>query len=54
VNARQDIQKTSMVQVLILIGFIAGTVLLSQTVNHEYAKRPYDLFGITQKSQVKP
>lgn len=54
VNAKQDIQKTSLIQVLILIGFIAGTVLLTQTVNQEYAKKPYDLFGITENSQVKP
>jgi hypothetical protein len=51
VKAKQDIQKTSMVQVLILIGFIAGTVLLTQVVNAEYAKKPYDIFGITGKVQ---
>lgn len=50
VNARQEIQKTSRVQVLILVGFIAATVLLTQVVNREYAKKPYDLFGTTAKA----
>jgi hypothetical protein len=54
VKAKQDIQKTTLTQVLILIGFIAGTVLLTQTVNVEYAKKPYDIFGVTAKAQVKP
>jgi hypothetical protein len=52
VHAKQDIQRTSLVQVLVLVGFIAGIVLLSQTVNGEYSKKPYDLFGITGKAHV--
>jgi hypothetical protein len=54
VHAKQDIQRTSLVQVLVLIAFIAGMILLTQTVHQEYSKTPYDLFGITGKAHVKP
>jgi hypothetical protein len=51
VNAKQDIQKTSLAQVVILIGFIAAIVLSTQVLDGEYAKMPYDIFGITGSAQ---
>jgi hypothetical protein len=52
VNTKQDIQKTSLVQVVILVGFIAATVLSTQVLDSEYAKKPYDIFGITGKTDA--
>lgn len=45
-KARQDIQKTSLAQLLIVFVFIAGIFLAAYTVNKEFSKKPYDLFGI--------
>lgn len=54
VHARQEIQKTSLVQILVLVGFIAGVVLLTQTVNESYSKKPHNLFGKTGQAVAKP
>jgi hypothetical protein len=45
-KARQAIQKTSPAQLLIVVVFIAGIFLSAYTVNKEFSKKPYDLFGI--------
>ena len=46
-KAKQDIQRTSLVQVLILAGFVAVTVVATQVLDSEYSKKPYDIFGIS-------
>jgi hypothetical protein len=57
-KARQDIQKTSLAQLLVVLVFIAGIFLAAYTVNNEFSKKPYDLFGINRPAgktrQVSP
>jgi hypothetical protein len=52
-KAKQDIQKTSYAQLLIVLVFIGGIFLAAFTVNKEFSKKPYDLFGINA-TQKKP
>lgn len=53
VKARQDIQKTSVAQLLMVAGLIGYIFLLSFFFNDAFQKKPYDLFGIfgTEKSK---
>jgi hypothetical protein len=44
VKSRQEIQKTSLVQVLIVLGFIAFTVLLAIAFNDTFSIKPHSLF----------
>ena len=53
VKAKQDIQKTSKVQLLIVLGFIAFIFLLVLLLNKEFVKKPYDIFGINKTEQTK-
>ena len=53
VKSKQDIQKTSKVQMLIVFGFIAYIVLTVFLFNGSFSKKPYDLFGITGSTQSK-
>ena len=46
VNAKQDIQKTSMAQVFIVLGFIGFIVLSVFLFNDYFSIKPYDLLGI--------
>ncbi len=46
VKQKQDIQKTSKVQKLIVIGFITYIFLTVFLFNDQFSKKPYDLFGI--------
>ena len=52
-KSKQDIQKTSMVQVLIVLGFIGCIILTVFLFNEEFSKKPYDLFGINKSGQNK-
>jgi hypothetical protein len=52
-KSKQDIQKTSMVQILIVFGFIAYIFLTVSLFNGSFSKKPYDLFGITGSTQSK-
>ncbi len=45
-RSRQDIQKTSAVQLLIIVGFIAYIFLSILLFNNYFSKKPHDLFGI--------
>ncbi len=45
VNSRQDIQKTSRVQLLIVFGFIAYIFLISFLFNGNFSIKPHNLFG---------
>jgi len=52
-KSKQDIQKTSKVQMLIVFGFIAYVFLTVSLFNGSFSKKPYDLFGITGSAQSK-
>lgn len=52
-KARQEIQKTSGAQGLLLIGFIGFIVILSTLFHSEFRKKPVDLFGINHSSRIK-
>jgi len=45
-KSKQNIQKTSGVQILIVFGFIAYIFLTVFLFNDNFSKKPYDLFGI--------
>lgn len=51
VKSRQDIQKTSRAQLLIVLGFIAWIVVSVFLFNDFFREKPYDLFGIESKAQ---
>ncbi|MCW8849887.1 MAG: DUF4395 domain-containing protein [Melioribacteraceae bacterium] len=46
VKDRQEIQKTSLIQYLIVIGFAVYIVLVVNVFNDDFSKPPYDLFGL--------
>ncbi len=52
-RSKQEIQKTSLVQVLIIFAFIAYTILAAYLFNDEFSKKPYDLFGIFHPAKIK-
>ena len=52
-EARQQIQKTSATQVLIVLGFMAYLTAAIFLFNREFSKKPYDLFGINSKTKLK-
>jgi hypothetical protein len=53
VKSKQEIQKTSSVQKLIVVGFIAFIFLITYLCNDNFSKKPYDLFGINSSAQFK-
>ena len=53
IKSKQDIQKTSKVQILIVFGFIAYIFLASFFFNDNFSKKPYDMFGIYGSTQTK-
>ena len=53
VKSKQDIQKTSGVQLLIIVGFIAFIFLTVFFFNDKFSKKPYDLFGIYSSAKSK-
>jgi hypothetical protein len=53
VKSKQDIQKTSRVQLLIVFAFIAFIFLTAYLFNDQFSKKPYDLFGIFVSAQSK-
>ncbi len=53
VKAKQAIQKTSKIQLLIVVGFIAYIMLIVFLFNDHFAKKPYDLFGLERHFQSK-
>ena len=52
VKTKQEIQKTSMVQMLIILGFIAYIFLAVFLFNENFSKRPYELFGTESSSEL--
>lgn len=53
VKAKQAIQKTSLVQLLIVAGFIAYIFITASLFNEKFKEKPYDLFGIFGTAQKK-
>jgi hypothetical protein len=53
VKAKQDIQKTSGVQLMFVLGFVVFIVALTFLVNENYSKKPYDIFRIEKTAQTK-
>jgi Domain of unknown function (DUF4395) len=52
-KSRQDIQKTSLVQLLVVLAFIGYVCLTAFLFNHQFSKQPYDLFGLFATAQSK-
>lgn len=52
-NARQPIQQVSGTQYGIVLLFIGYIMLVVFLANDQFKKKPYDLFGIFEKTQVK-
>jgi hypothetical protein len=52
-KSKQDIQKTSVVQLLIVFSLIAYVVLTVILFNDQFSKKPYDLFDIFAPAQSK-
>lgn len=53
VKAKQAIQKTSIIQLLIVAGFIAYIFIVALLFNKTFQEKPYDLFGIFGNEQKK-
>jgi hypothetical protein len=50
-KSKQDIQKTSVAQLFIVLAFITAIFFTSRVFNDEFRKKPYDLFGIFTKTK---
>ncbi|MDP2302560.1 MAG: DUF4395 domain-containing protein [Ignavibacteria bacterium] len=53
IKSKQDIQKTSKAQLLILFCFIAYILVVVFVFNENFSNKPYDLFGIESSTQVE-
>ncbi len=53
VKAKQDIQKTSRAQLLIVVGLVIYIALVGLLFNENFKKPPFDLFGIAGTEKVK-
>jgi hypothetical protein len=53
VKTKQDIQKTSKVQIFIVLGFAVYVLAVIFLFNESLIKKPYDLFGIEKTVQSK-
>ena len=53
VKSRQPIQKTSITQLMIVLGFIAWIVVVVFLFNEPFSVKPYDLFGIESSSHAE-
>lgn len=53
VKSKQDIQKTSWAQMLIVFGFIAYIFFTVSMFNDNFKQKPYDLFGLENRQQTK-
>jgi len=52
-KSKQGIQKTSGVQMLIILGFIVYIFLAVYFFNDNFSKRPYELFGTESSAQAR-
>ncbi|MDP2724403.1 MAG: DUF4395 domain-containing protein [Bacteroidales bacterium] len=53
VKTRQPIQKTSVTQLMVVLGFIAWIVVAVYLFNEPFSEKPYDLFGIESTSHAE-
>lgn len=53
IKSKQEIQKTSKLQLLLVFGFIAYIFLIVFVFNDNFNNKPYDLFGIESSTQAK-
>lgn len=53
VKTRQPIQKTSITQLMVVLGFIAWIVVAVYLFNEPFSEKPYDLFGIESTSHAE-
>ncbi|HSU29019.1 MAG TPA: DUF4395 domain-containing protein [Chitinophagaceae bacterium] len=53
VHSKQEIQKTSGVQLLVVVGLIVFIFLTALLFNDTFSKPPYDMFGIDQPVKSK-
>lgn len=53
VKARQEIQKTSKIQLLIVLGFFVYIFLTVVSLNDTFNKKPYDIFGLETTTEIK-
>ena len=52
-GSKQDIQKTSWLQLLVVFVFIAFVLLTAYFFNIQFSKQPYDLFGINSPARMR-
>ncbi len=52
IKSRQEIQKTSKAQILVLIVFIVYTILIVNIFHSSFVKKPFDLFGIQKVTET--
>jgi hypothetical protein len=52
-GSKHEIQKTSKVQLFIVLGFVLFIFLTGYFFNDSFSKKPYDMFGIDNSAQVK-
>ena len=53
IKSRQEIQKTSWIQIFIVFGFIIYMVLVSFFFHSNFSQKTYDLFGLDKSEQSK-
>jgi hypothetical protein len=53
VKSKQEIQKTSTAQLIVLVAFIAFLILTVRLFNDRLSRAPYDLFGISGNARSK-
>jgi hypothetical protein len=53
VKNKQEIQKTSAAQFLVLLAFVAFMALMAWSMNDRFSEKPYDLFGIDKTEQTR-
>ncbi|MBN9383024.1 MAG: DUF4395 domain-containing protein [Chitinophagaceae bacterium] len=53
VRSRQEIQKTSAYQVLVVLAFVMFTAMLGSYFHGYFSKKPYDLFGMYVSEKTK-
>ena len=53
VKSKQDIQKTSRFQLIVILGFAVYIALIALTFNTSFSKQPFDLLKLTGSSQSK-
>jgi len=52
-KTKQEIQKTSASQLMIVLGFVVFVMLLGTYFNKYFSKKPYDLFGLYASEKSK-